>query len=93
MMTSFVIYIVGFAILILSGCDLDIPLPTVGECTVLSNGAICTDERYNEEDQEYELSFEEMRGYQCVSPEDYSLLRKDISDKRKELAKLRRKHK
>ena len=93
MMTSFVIFIVSFAILTLTSCDSEIPLPTVGECTMLSNGAICTDKRLGEEDQEYELDVSEMKGYQCTSPSDYSLLRADISEKRKELAKLRRKHK
>lgn len=91
MMINFVSFIVGFVLLTLSSCKDEIPLPTVGECTMLSTGAICTDRRLPEEEREYELDVSEMKGYQCVSPSDYNTLRKDIEEKRKELAKLRRK--
>lgn len=82
--------IVNLGILVLISSCQSIPLPKVGVCTNLSDSAICTDERRPEGEQEYYLYFDEMLGYQCTSPEDYEILLKDISEKRKELAKLRR---
>lgn len=76
-------------ILIITSCN-EIPLPDVENCTVLSNGATCTDKRLPKDKRTYDLSFEEMKAYQCTNPIDYQLLLEDIDNKRKELIKLRR---
>ena len=82
--------IVGCLILMLTSCD-EIPLPEVERCTLLSNGGICTDKRLPPNEREYERSFEELRTYQCTNIDDFQALLDDIAEKRKELAKLRRK--
>jgi len=51
-----------------SGCN-EIPLPTIERCTVLSNGAICTDERMPVD--EYVVPQKYLLAYQCTNPEDY----------------------
>jgi len=90
-MLNFVFYIISSAILILTtSCDYEIPLPTIEECTVLSNVAVCTDKRLPKDSQTYDKELSEMRGYQCTSPADYAILQADIDEKRAELAKLRR---
>lgn len=68
-------------------------MPKAESCTVLSGGAVCTDERLPEDEQEYDLSFREMIGYQCTNITDKNALLNDIEKKRAELAKLRRKNK
>lgn len=84
-------YIVSCIILIplLTSCE-TIQLKQVGNCTILSNYAFCTDARRSDGNQEYELDFSEMKGFQCVSPADYQILHDDIEGYLKELSKLRR---
>ena len=84
-------YIVSFASLSLISCQ-TINLTPVDTCTMLSNVAICNDaQNTQDEDNEYFINHENMRGYQCIAPRDYQKLRDEISAYLAELAKLRRK--
>lgn len=91
-MKNLFLYIGFLGILSLASCE-TVKLVGVDKCTILTASAICTDPDLPSEDNqnEYRLSFREMRGYQAISPSDYNKLEADLASKLGELAKLRRK--
>lgn len=90
-MKSLFLYIAFLGILSLSSCE-TIKLTPVDTCTMLSEVAICNDaQNTQDEDNDYFMAFENMRGYQCVSPKNYQKLQEEVSFYLAELAKLRRK--
>ena len=92
----FVISTISLIILTLTSCKdqfSGIPLPKAESCTMLSNVAACTDKRKPHGEQNYDKPFRKMIGYQCTNITDKNAMLNDIEDKRKELAKLRRKTK
>ena len=85
-------YIASLLILgLVSSCQ-SIPVPQGPRCMILTQSLFCVDTRIEEgkEGREFEISFEEARGYQSAPPEYFSRLESFTIDLIEEVLILRR---